>query len=319
MKPLIVIGGGIAGSALAYFAAQAGIETVLVDAGKHAASDVPSALINPVRGQNGHVVEGGLEGARFTFELLAKLETLGYSIPHARDGVYRPVPDEKTHLKWVKNLPPDYPHAWLDQAPEEVHLQSHWHKVLYLPVGGWVDGQAFCTALQEASKVQVVRQTAVSFTAHHVTLQDQTELAGTVVFCGGSYGATLAGFAGTHRRGSLLLLKETLAKQPVSFGIYATPARKGGVLGSTFETPETEFRPSGLPLKSLHWLMDKAHQTFSTLEPQFQGLWTGVRFSGATLPKGILSLTALGSKGFLLGPKLASDMVQNTLIPLLHQ
>ncbi|GEM49809.1 NAD(P)/FAD-dependent oxidoreductase [Deinococcus cellulosilyticus] len=319
MKPLIIVGGGIAGSALAYFATKEGLETVLVDAGKHAASDVPSALINAVRGQNGHVVEGGLEGARFTFALLDELSAAGFEVPHSRAGIYRPVPDEKTFLKWMKNLPENYPHEWLEQAPAEVHLQEHWYRVLYLPVGGWVDGQAFCAALRIASGARVIRQTAVSIVPDRVVLQDQTALEGTVVFCGGSYGASQAGFAGTHRRGSLLLLQDTLSPLPVSFGIYATPARKGGVLGSTFETPEDRCSPQGLPLKSLNWLLEKARLTFRTLEPNFSGVWTGVRYSGATLPEGLLTLTALGSKGFLLGPKLARDMVQQTLIPLLHQ
>ncbi|GGJ30556.1 NAD(P)/FAD-dependent oxidoreductase [Deinococcus roseus] len=319
MKPLIVVGGGIAGSSLAYFAARAGIQTILIDAGKHTASDVPSALINPVRGQNGHVVEGGLEGAQFTFALLDELQKQGFEVPHSRAGVYRPVPDEKTFLKWVKNLPEGYPHEWLDRAPLQTNLQDHWHKVLFLPVGGWVDGKAFCTALQEASKAQILRQTAVSIRPDGVVLQDQTFLQGTVVFCGGSHGATLAGFAGTHRRGSLLLLNDTLSPLPVSFGIYATPSRKGGVLGSTFETPSTECRPYGLPLSSLSWLMEKARLTFKTLQPDLSGVWTGVRYSGATLPEDLLTLTALGSKGFLLGPKLARDRVEQTLIPLLHQ
>lgn len=115
------------------------------------------------------------------------------------------------------------------------------------------------------------------------------------------------------------MLNDTLSPLPVSFGIYATPARKGGVLGSTFETPEDQCTPQGLPLKSLNWLLEKAHLTFRTLNPNFSGVWTGVRFSGATLPEGLLTLTALGSKGFLLGPLLARDMVKQTLIPLLHQ
>lgn len=319
MKPLIVVGGGIAGSSLAYFACKAGLETLLIDVGKHAASDVPSALINPVRGQNGHVVEGGLEGARFTFDLLDELAAKGFAVPHQKNGVLRPVPDEKTFLKWQKNLSESHPHQWLEQAPPEANLQEHWSKILQLPVGGWVDGQAFCAALREASGVSILRGWVDALAPDQVILQDQTVLQGTVVFCGGSFGASRLGFSGTHRRGSILLLQQSLSPLPISFGIYATPTRKGGALGSTFETPEDQCNPQGLPLKSLAWLLDKASHTFQDLAPGWVGTWTGVRYSAGTFPEGLLTLSGMGSKGFLLGPMLAHKLVHGTLIPLLNR
>ena len=285
MSDLLILGGGIAGSSLAYLAARAGHTVTLLDAGKESSSSVPSALINPVRGQGGQSVPRGLEGMDFTWALVDDLERMGFSVPHARTGVLRPVPDEKTFDKWQARIPAELPHRWLETSNVEgQNLQTHWFKVLEVMGGGWLDGAAFTRALRESSGARAVRGMATQWTATSATLEDSSTLtADQVVWCGGSWGAARAGLTAPHRRGSVLLLEHSLSPRPVSFGIYSAPSSKGGVLGATYETPTKTWTPAGLPLKSLEWLLTKAAHTFEQLEPEFRGLWTGSRLGGEML------------------------------------
>ena len=331
MSHLLILGGGIAGSSLAYLATQTGHAVTLVDAGFESSSSVPSALLNPVRGQGGQVVERGLEGMRFTWSLLENLERQGFAVPHARAGVLRPVPDQKTFERWQGRIPEDLPHRWLEvpdlmgqnvqgqnvqgQNVQGQNIQGHWFKVLEVSEGGWLDGNAFTRALREASGARVIRGMAEKWTSKSATLEDGTRLeADGVVWCGGSWGAARANLTSPHRRGSVLLLEKPLSKIPVSFGIYSAPSARGGVLGATYETPTSLWTPAGLPLKSLEWLLNKAAHTFETLEPEFRGLWTGSRLGGEILcgsrADGSFILSGLGSKGFLLGPLLAQDLLE---------
>ncbi len=316
MSDLLILGGGIAGSSLAYLAARAGHSVTLLDAGRDASSSVPSALINPVRGQGGQTVERGLEGMDFTWNLVDELERAGFGVPHARAGVLRPVPDQKTFDKWQTRIPQELPHRWLETSDlDGQNLQSHWHKVLEVSGGGWLDGAAFTRALREASGAALVRGIVTHWTAQTATLEEGTLLqANHVVWCGGSWGAARAGIQASHRRGSVLLLEHSLSSLPVSFGIYSAPSARGGVLGATYETPTLEWTPAGLPLKSLEWLLSKAAHTFERLEPEFRSLWTGSRLGGDMLcgsrADGSFILSGLGSKGFLLGPLLARDLLE---------
>ncbi len=325
-KKLLIIGAGIAGSSVAYFAARAGYACVLIDAGIGTTSRVPSALLNPVRGQGGQLVAHGLEGMDCTWELVAALEGQGYSIPHGQNSVYRPLPDAATREKWQAKMPLELEHTWLE--PSEIdpawglNLQSHWHSVFQVKQGGWLEGAALIEALRHSSGAELIRGTAQSWTAHSVTLEagdmhGDVLTGDEVIWCGGSWGAWLAGIVQPHRRGSVLLLDQPLSQNPVSFGIYSTPAAKGGVLGATYETPEASWSGQGLPLSSLEWLISKAKHTFQTADFQtvyWRGIWTGSRLGGNILsgkhPAGHWQLGALGSKGFLLGPLLARGLVE---------
>jgi len=316
MSELLILGGGIAGSSLAYLAARAGHVVTLLDAGQHASSSVPSALINPVRGQGGQVVARGLEGMDFTWALVDDLERMGFQVPHARDGVLRPVPDEKTFDKWQPRIPAELSHRWLEiSGLTDQNLQNHWYRVLEVTGGGWLDGAAFTRALREASGATIIHGMATQWTSRSATLEDGSIFeADRVVWCGGSWGAARAGLNAPHRRGSVLLLEHSLSQIPVSFGIYSAPSARGGVLGASYETPTEGWTPAGLPLKSLEWLLNKAAHTFERLTPEFRGLWTGSRLGGEILcgPRadGSFILSGLGSKGFLLGPLLARDLLE---------
>lgn len=308
MTRLLVIGGGVAGASAAYFAAYSGWAVTLLDAGEGRSSDVPAALLNPVRGQSGKVEAQSLAGLRFTFALIAELEAAGHAIPHAQTGVRRPVPDEKTRRKWEANLPAELPHHWRDPAD----LPPGWYSVLEVPEGGWVSGAALIRALVSASGARVVRGRALRVTASGAVLEDgETLAADQVLCCGGSFGRA----GGTHRAGSLLLLDQAPG-QPLSFGAYLSPASVGGVLGATFEAPagsHAEALALGLPLKSLDWLLGKGAALADLWGVGVTGRWMGVRLSPLHRgpdAAGVWHLSGLGSKGFLLGPLLARGVVE---------
>lgn len=323
---VLIIGAGIAGSSLAYALSRRGIAVQLIDAGRATASFAPSVLLNPIRGQNGQLVPMGLAGMRATWQLLDVLLAQGYHIPHGRQGLLRPLPNLETQAKWQQRFAlwsPDeaIEHRWqLPTAFPEANLTAQQQIVLEIPQAGWLDGQALVYSLRAASiqaGARWHRGQVQAYGAHHVLLDSGERIdAGAVVYCGGSYGAALAGLqAGySHRQGSVLRLTAPLCQIPVSFGIYATPAAQGGVLGATFEAPKAQHSLEALPLASLEWLLNKASAIFEQRAMALNGVWTGVRLAGSVQcglqPNGSYAFSGLGSKGFLLGPMLAEQLAE---------
>lgn len=312
---VLVIGGGIAGASAAYFLSRLGAQVTVIDAGIHAASSVPSALINPVRGQSGGVDARALEGMRLTWELLRELEAAGFPVPHGQTGMLRPVPDDKARARFERNLPPELPHRWLSRDALPVPLPPAWAHALWLPEGGWVDGAAFTRALLEASGAAVIRGQVPSWTAHSATLRgrDGPTLASfhAVIHCGGSIGSGWAGENRTQRMGTLLTLDRAAADVPLSFGAYLAPSAQGGVLGATYETPAQGWRAPTLPLASLGWLLGKGEALADLSGVSVTGRWTASRLSGLKTGRGedgVWHLSGLSSKGFLLGPLLAREL-----------
>lgn len=313
-----IIGGGVAGAGLAYFLGRLGAEVTLIDAGEATASHVPAALLNPVRGQAGQVDARALSGLRCTWALLGALDAAGHRVPHARSGVLRPVPDDRTRSRFERHLPAELPHRWLAPGNAPAPLAPGWAHVLWLPDGGWVDGQAFTDALIAASGARVRRERALAWTPHEVRTETATLHADAVAFCGGSVGASWASEAGaeaprTHRMGTLLRLDRAVSDLPLSFGAYLSPAARGGVLGGTFETPAPTWRPPQFPLASLDWLLDKGEALAGLRGTRITGHWTGSRLSGLRAEqdaRGVWHLSGLSSKGFLLGPLLASGLAR---------
>ena len=339
-RRVLVIGGGIAGAGVAYFASRAGWAVTVLDAGRThnevagsgRASDVPSALLNPVRGQSGQVDARALEGLRLSWSLIRHLTGRGHRIPHEQRGVLRPLATDVARAKFERCLPADLPHRWLSATETLSHpwLAPGWPHLLFLPEGGWVSGPALVAALLAESGASVYRARALTWDAGSATLEGGEVLtAEAVVWCGGSIGVSWGGASWgsgssvnpqnfAHRAGSLLLLAQSPAPLPTSAGVYFAPhalldGTRGGVLGATFEAPSGQHSASGPPLKSLHWLLSRAAALTGDLSSGVTGLWTGSRLSGecsGQQPGGWWALAGLGSKGFLLGPLLARQLVE---------
>ncbi len=344
-KSMIIVGAGIAGAALAYQAARAGWQVTVLDAGGagyERASDVPVALLNPVRGQGGRTSAQSIAGMHHTWALLDELSAQGQTIPYGKTGVLRPIPDQKTYAKWLAHLPApaELSQRWLDAGQPEseqpaseqpapqalADLPRGWYKVLYLPQAGWLSGAALTRALLAGAKARgaavysgVMYGGVVSqYHAHSVRLiTGEDYRADVVVNCTGSSGARRG--EGTHRAGSVLLLHGAGVTQPLSFGAYLSPLGLAGtgVLGGTFEAPQDNHAAAlrlGLPLASLSWLLQKGAALTDLSRLSITGQWTGVRLSGVPLSlqpdgAGVYHLRGLGSKGFLLGPLLAQQLL----------
>ncbi len=312
---VLVIGGGIAGASAAYFLSRLGAQITVIDAGIHAASSVPSALINPVRGQSGSVAARALEGTRLTWKLLRELGAAGFHVSHGQTGMLRPVPDDRARARFERNLPPELPHRWLTSDKLPVPLPPAWAHALWLPEGGWVDGAAFTRALLGASGAAIIWGKASNWTAHSATLAeaDGPALANfhAVIHCGGSIGSGWAGENRTQRMGTLLTLDRAVSDVPLSFGAYLAPSATGGVLGATYETPAQRWQEPTLPLDSLSWLLGKGEALADLSGVNVTGRWTGSRLSGLKTGQdehGVWHLSGLSSKGFLLGPLLAREL-----------
>ncbi|NLG09269.1 MAG: FAD-binding oxidoreductase, partial [Deinococcales bacterium] len=150
---VLVVGAGIAGSALAYELARRGVDCLLVEHERPGAgaSGVPVALINPHRGRSARASAADLEGARAFWELTAALERGGGVSGARRSGVLR-VPDQERQARaWRRLAQASAAARWLE--PAEVPAPYHApHGALLVEGGGWADTRALLSALTAAAQ-----------------------------------------------------------------------------------------------------------------------------------------------------------------------
>ncbi len=315
---LLIIGAGIAGASAAFFTAQTGRTVTLIDAGIETASKVPTALINPVRGYQGKLMPRGLEGARFTFNLIQKLIANGHYIPYGQ-GLWRPAPDASVHTLWQQNLdsmPIPLPHRWQELAPPALNLRNVYQGVLYLPDSGWVNTESFLKALLLESRAQRIHQEIVNVdtASSSVQLSDGTRMiAKKLLWCGGAWGAAKFGKNTGLRPGSLLITDRQLGTEAVSYGLYAAPHGSASVIGPTTEpiTGEYDYGPS--PAAWIERTVDRARAMFAS-PFEVRSTWHGVRLETTILPGNLKHLTGFGSRGYLLAPMLAAEWAANSAL-----
>ncbi len=308
---LLIIGAGIAGASAAYFAARAGRRVLVIDQGSRA-SDVPSALINPVRGLQGRLIKQGPAGAAFTFALIDALRAQGHVIAGAR-GLWRPVADAGLRAAWAAQLPADYAHIWHDHVPAELGLKGDWLAVLELPASGWVDAPALLQALLKASGAEILRAAvqSVNVAAHSVTLADgRTLQSRELLWAGGALGALSLGGKALYRPGSVVVTAGSLGAHAVSHGLYATPCGAGSALGPTTESSTATYPPAAVPDGAMAKMIERATHMFQNPVQASQS-WRGVRLARVELPAGLAALGPFGSRGFLLAPLQAHAMARH--------
>jgi glycine/D-amino acid oxidase-like deaminating enzyme len=309
---VLIVGAGIAGASAAYFASKAGARVTLIASPSGTASQVPTALINPVRGTAGKVVTGGFEAARFTFQLIEELMQRGHHIGHGR-GVFRPVPDAETRERWQQQLPDEEDYEWR-VVDASLGLSDAWHSALYLPQAGWVETNSLLQALLTESGAQRITAEVVAINARGAGVQcaDASVVeADSLLWCGGARGAALSG-AGAHtfRPGSVLLLEQTLSEQAVSYGIYAAPCGRSGVVGSTSEPRANQYQDD----PDSQWAIDRLQRRVAGMwhhVPRVTGTFRGVRFE-RNAKASIATLDGFGSRGYLLAPLAASNWARAT-------
>ncbi len=319
---VLVIGGGIAGASAAFFAHRAGREVTLVDAGRHRASDVPIALVNPLRGREGRLVPRGIEGMRTTFGLIDTLLADGHRIVHGR-GVVRPLldvpPEAVDEAWWRKHVPADLAFDWLAHAPASLGLARD-VPALRLADAGWVETRGFLAALRAASGATVRVDEVTLIDASHNAVacaSGATFTARTIVWCGGAWGASRVDEAASdaiYRPGSLIACTTPRPSHAMSFGLYAVPGDGGRSttwVGPTHEPVAPLFDADNVPSQAIGRLQARVGGVFATTVDAVD-TWRGVRLerlSTATVQTldGVATITALGSRGYLVGPLIAAE------------
>jgi len=313
---VMIIGSGIAGASAAYFAARRGARITVIDSGEGMASAVPTALINPVRGQNGKVIAGGARAARFTFSLIDALIADGFDVPHGR-GLWRPVPDATTRQQWQNALAHenDLPHSW-HPVPPDLNLVGEWHSALYLPESGWVETLPLLAALLKSSAATRVtghvkdhpvrRESSIA-----VTLIDGREIsAARALWCGGALGAAQNHLGrATYRAGSVLAVDAPVTTEAMSFGLYSAPYQHGGVIGPTSEPRTATYTEADNP-RAVERLIERATSmwgTALTLKSEFRG----VRLEEPPAEPHCEALTGFGGRGYLMAPIAASRWAES--------
>lgn len=335
---VLIVGGGVAGWSAAYFAARAGREVTLVDAGLHRASDLPIALVNPLRGRAGRLVPRGIEGTRATFALVDALQAAGHRIEHGR-GLFRPLVGVAAKARerdyWKALLPDHFAFEWHDAAPALLGLADA-TPALYLSEAGWLAPHGLLAALKSESDAIVIDDEVLAIDVDAETHGGVVSLASgsrltarSLLWCGGAWGAARldATFEENFNRvrlnrtqsndaiykpGCLVTTSTPLTQSALSFGLYAIPLSGTCTLvGPTREPSQREFPNDAIPDEAITQLQDRVARVFGA-SMTASSIWRGVRLvrpSSAVLHalRDVPSITALGSRGFLMAPLLASE------------
>ena len=325
---VVVVGGGIAGLSVAYFATRAGRRVTIVDEGVERASDLPIALVNPLRGRDGRLVDGGIDGMHATFALVDALRTDGHPIDAGR-GLWRPLigvaGDAATRGYWDTRIAGRLVHEWHDVAPRSLGLVEP-VAALRLSEAGWLAPAGLLAALRTASGAEVRADRVL--TLRHAGDVATVELARggmltarSVVWCGGAWGASLLDPAASDARykpGSLLSVAAPITAAALTFGVYAAPwSGVATLIGPTREAARATLAVDRAPQDEVARLADRIGSLFGSTMPVREA-WRGTRLvrlssTATALLAAVPTLTALGSRGFLTAPLLASRLVQRSL------
>ena len=148
-RPVLIVGGGVAGCTLLYELSKRGRRVVLLEANRinaQGASSVPAALLNPYRGRSARASEEDRAGLRAMWELVGELENLGLDHGVRQTGVLRIASNQKQAKTWrgrdgVRWLDHEIPAAY--HAPFGGFLVER---------GGWLEPHKFLHALTSAAK-----------------------------------------------------------------------------------------------------------------------------------------------------------------------
>ena len=147
---VLVVGAGIAGSALAYELSRRGVHVTLVErgaAGPEGASTVPAALINPHRGRTARAQSADLAGAQAFWSLVKGLEAEAGASGAYRTGVLRLADNARQAQSWQKLGAST---RWLEAAEVPANYHAPFGALL-VESGGWLRPQALLAALTGAA------------------------------------------------------------------------------------------------------------------------------------------------------------------------
>jgi glycine/D-amino acid oxidase-like deaminating enzyme len=229
---------------------------------------------------------------------------------------------------------------WHPRAPSSLGLVDP-VPTLYLRDAGWVAPAGLLRALAIEARVTLLVDRVIAFDADAVALASGPKVhARSLLWCGGAWGC--AGIDRDHddaddaiyKPGSLLSTPISLTCEPLSFGLYAVPAPEssnGTLIGPTREDSQSRFPDGAVAAEAIRHLEDRVALTFgetiartfdTTIDRSFastvalEHVWRGVRLAKLSTHashalRGIPTLTALGSRGYLMAPLLAAAWAQS--------
>ena len=221
---------------------------------------------------------------------------------------------------WTERIASRLAFEWHDRAPSSLGLADP-VPALFLPEAGWVASRGLLDALRVESRATVVVDRVAGLAADGqgggaATLAGgAVVVARTILWCGGAWGGALldrvaASDDASYKPGSLLRVDGMLTRAPLSFGLYAVPWDGSTVVGPTREGSSSSFLDAAVADAIVAQLSERIARLFGATTPS-HAMWRGVRLArlsstaGAAL-SGIATLTALGSRGFLTAPLLAT-------------
>lgn len=293
MSEVVVVGGGIIGSLIAYRLRQAGLEVTVLEAGKAGqATQASAGMLAPyAEGLGGELLEWAQEGLECYPELARELEALsGVAVPVALGGVWRlegPLP------------------SW--QALQD--LEPH--------PGGYIEPAILLAAVQKAfvnMGGSIQREEALRLEPGRVHTPTQRIAARQIVIASGAWSGRF-GLQVRPLKGEALLLSAPPPPGPVFAGAgYVLPRGAQVYLGAT----QREGWKPGVEAAGLHWLEQYRKTHFPQLHraPVVQSRW-GYRPAGSLtvgpLAPGILAATGHGRNGILLAPATARRVTEMVL------
>lgn len=322
-KSLAIIGGGIAGAALARAARAEGLAvTVIDDPDSVAASGNPAALVTPA------LDAGGGPRAGLYAQALARAAALYEAEPGAviARGVLQLATTERDAARFAKVAGQELfePGAMTALSPDQTAEQ----------VGAEIPALAMASSLVVAPPVVTAAWTGAVVRRRVARLERDgdgwrlLDEAGALIVradrvalaSGAATAALMPGVALRLVRGQASWA-ESVSTAPVAFGGYAIPTRFGVLFGATHDRDETavDVRPEDHARN-----LDTLAKGLAALAKQLAGkAFQGRAAIRATTPDraplagirddGALVLTGLGSRGFCLAPLLAEHLIARML------
>jgi D-amino-acid dehydrogenase len=295
---IVVVGGGLVGSALAYELVAAGAGTVLIDrADPGRATDAGAGILSPETHQDPDpdTFTIGMASARHYPELVERLagdgvEESGFAVTGSLLVAERPGDDEPMEraARLIAGRSPDLvDEVAPDEAGRHFPPLGPVRRALFSPAGRRVDGRVLNTALRRAAAARGLRVVDAGVTGLDVDRSRGAVTgvvttagpvaAGAVAVCGGAWSPSLAEALGVHLpvrplKGQIvhLRLPDTDSRswaivQPV-LGFYLVPWPDGRVAcGGTMEADAGfDTRPTA---DGLHQLLREGLRTAPGLAP----------------------------------------------------
>ncbi len=342
---VLVVGAGIAGSALAYELSRRGVHVTLVErgaGGPAGASTVPAALINPHRGRTARAQLADVAGARAFWALVSDLEAEAGASGAHHTGVLRVADSARQAQAWQKL---EAGTRWLEAAEVPAHYHAPFGALL-VESGGWLKPPKLLATLVRAA---TGRTATVAWGTEFVGVRARAATARTADQSAGDLVVTLraAGDAPTEL-GCRAVVVATGAWQPAELRLprlellwgeahvydlgFTPPLPLAGAVVAAFEDGAAvvtgghrhvgwlgalpvgatgEPQGSGAPdmLRTLAWQLPQAAGARVT------GSWHGVRAKRSSgqpvvrrLAPGVHVMIGFGGRGFLRAAWAASEM-----------